>query len=133
MAHNEKQNNSWGRFSMAMQSEFYKDLSNTEKTTFRLPVRQFKAFLLLGLVAVIVTLECIFIKNEMILYIVAIVTSILLATYPVLLMLDKWKSVRRKIDLLFIYEEKTYQSYQIRRYDKSEFIQEKGVRESDPI
>lgn len=118
---------------MAMQSEFYKDLSNTEKTTFRLPVRQFKAFLMLGLVVVIVTLECIFIKNELILYIVAIVTSILLATYPVLLMLDKWRSIRRKIDLLFIYEEKTYQSYQIRRYDKSEFIQAKEVREIDPI
>lgn len=115
-----------------MQSEFYRDTSQMEKKLFGISKRQFRALLLYLLMAVIVILEALLLP-EWSLFPAAFVTGVLLGVYPTLLLMDKWKLFKRKISLYFLYEERLYVTGQIRRYEKDEFIQEKGIKETDDI
>ncbi|SJZ45441.1 hypothetical protein SAMN02745116_00366 [Pilibacter termitis] len=113
---------------MAISSEYYRDLSKVEKRIFKVTKRQFKGFLLLG-VALIVGVAEVFLLPDWVYLLVSAPTVILLGTYPFLLILNKWKEFRRTIALYFIHEESFYQTYQIRRYEKHEFIAQKEVKE----
>ena len=63
----------------------------------------------------------------------ALVTSFALGWYPVLLMMNKWKEVKRAFYLRFYYEERTFQAGKIRRYQKDEFVQKETIKETDVI
>lgn len=117
---------------MAISSEFHKDVSKVERRMWGITKRQLKAYFYLALVMVVMVAE-IFLLPEWAFWIISIPTSLVLSIYPLMLLLNKWKEVRRKIELEFYYEDRVYQSGQIRRYDKSEFIQREGVKETDDI
>lgn len=117
---------------MAVSSEFYRDLSKVEKKIFKISLRKAKAYAYLALALVPLTIEFIFLP-DWIFYLVFFPTGALFATYPTLLLLDQWRERKRKIELYFSYEERIYQSGQIRRYEKNEFTQAKSVKEIDEI
>lgn len=117
---------------MAVSSEFYRDLSKIEKKIFRISLRKAKAYALLALAVVPLTIEFIFLP-DWIFYLVFFPTGALFATYPTLLLLDKWRERKRKVELYFSYEERVYQSGQIRRYEPNEFNPDKSVKETDEI
>ena len=116
-----------------MQSEFYKDLSKVEKTTFRVTKSQFKAIIYLLITSVVIVVEAFFIPQGVLFYLTGGLTGVIFGVYPVLLLLGKWKEYRRRVELYFLHEERYLQSHQIRRYSKDEFIQEKTVSETDII
>lgn len=118
---------------MAMQSEFYKDLSTVENRTFKVTKTQFKAIIYLTLTTIVIIVEAFFIPQGILFYVVGGLTGTLLGAYPVLLLLGKWREYRRKIELFFLHEDRYLQSHQIRRYSKDEFIQAETVKETDAI
>ena len=113
-------------------SQFYRDISKVEKRIRRVSVRQLKAYLYLFLISVALVGE-VFLLPTWAFYLVAIVTALILLPYPVLLLLNRWRKVRRYIELYFLYEERIYTTNQIRRYEVNEFIQDKSIHETDPI
>lgn len=113
-------------------SQFYRDVSKVEKKIWGISIRQLKAGFLLFLVAAVLMLE-IFLLPTWIFNLVSIPTAFLLGIYPTYLLLNKWKDKKRDIELYFIYEDRFYTTGQIRRYEKNEFIQDKNVKETDPI
>lgn len=115
-----------------MQSEFLKDLSNMEGTVFRVNKSKMRAIILLVVVCLVVVAEA-FLVPEGAFYITAMLTTVLLAPYPVLLLIGVWQTTRRRLQLQFMHEERVTQSNQIRRYEKHEFIPTESVKESDPI
>lgn len=117
---------------MSMQSEFQRDISHMEKKLFGVSRRQFKAGVLLVIVCGIVVAEA-FILPDWSFHVAAVLTALLLGFYPVLLFLDRWKEIKRKIQLYFIYEDCHYLTGQIRRYEASEFIQDSTIKETDKI
>lgn len=117
---------------MAMSSQFYRDMSKVEKKFWGISRRLVKAIFLYVLVSVILVVEVLFLPDWAF-YIVALVTSFALGTYPTLLLLNKWREKKRQLELQFLREERTYQTYQIRRYSKDEFIAKKTVKETDRI
>ena len=117
---------------MAVSSEFYRDLSKVEKKIFKISLRKAKAYALLSLAVVPLTIEFIFLP-DFIFYLVFFPTGALFGTYPTLLLLDQWRERKRKIELYFSYEERIFQSGQIRRYEKNEFNPDKSVKETDEI
>ncbi|MGL5895834.1 MAG: PrgI family protein [Lactococcus lactis] len=117
---------------MAVSSEFYRDLSKVEKKIFKISLRKAKAYALLALAVVPLTIEFIFLP-DLIFYLVFFPTGALFGTYPTLLLLDQWRERKRKVELYFSYEERIYQSGQIRRYEKNEFNPGKSVKETDKI
>lgn len=117
---------------MAISSEFYKDLSKVERKIWGISVRQLKAYVLLGLVGIVLTVE-IFLLPDWAFMFFSIPTAVLLGAYPVLLLLNSWKAKRRKIELYFYYQERTYTTGQIRRYEAHEFTQKETIKETDTI
>lgn len=117
---------------MAVSSEFYRDLSKVEKKIFRVSLRKAKAYALLALAIIPLTIEFLFLP-DWIFYFVFFPTGALFGTYPTLLLLDQWRERKRKLELYFSFEERIYQSGQIRRYDSNEFNQDKSVNETDEI
>ncbi|MCW2281204.1 PrgI family protein [Lactococcus lactis] len=117
---------------MAVSSEFYRDLSKIEKKIFKLSLRKAKAFALLALAILPLAVEYLFLP-DWIFYLVFFPTGLLLGTYPTLLLLDQWREKKRKVELYFSYEERIYQSGQIRRYEAHEFNPKPSVKETDDI
>lgn len=115
-----------------MQSEFHRDISNIEKKLFGVTARQFKAVFILVIVSIIVVVEAFFLPDKLV-YLMAFLTGVLLAPYPVLLLTNQWKKVKRKMFLYFSYEQSIYLTGQIRRYEADEFTQAKGIKETDNI
>lgn len=117
---------------MSMQSVFQRDISQMEKKLFGVSRRQFKAGALLIIVIGIVVAEA-FIFPDWAFNIIAVLTAFILGFYPVLLLVDQWRRVKRKIQLYFIHEDSHYLTGQIRRYEASEFIQDAKIKETDRI
>lgn len=115
-----------------MSSQFYSDMSKVEKKLWGISRRQVKAYFLLVLVAALLIVEVIFLPDSAYL-IVTLLTAGVLAPYPVYLLTNKWREKKRQIALRFIDEDRVYQTGQIRRYEKHEFIQRKEVKETDRI
>ncbi len=114
---------------MAIQSQFYRDLSKIEKKIWNVTWRQFKAISMLVGVGAIVTAETLLLPDWA-LYFVALPTAIVLGVYPMYLYTGKWKEKKREIELYFIEEDSFYQSGKIRRYEKHEFIPDKNTKET---
>lgn len=117
---------------MAMSSQFYRDMSKVEKKVWGISLRQLKAYALLVVVAVVLTAEA-FLLPDWAFLLITLPTAFLLGAYPVYLLLNRWTVKRRKIELAFLIEERTYTTGQIRRYEKHEFTQSKEIKETDPI
>lgn len=117
---------------MAISSQYYRDMSKIEKKVWNISKRQLKAYTLLVGVSIILIIE-VFLVPDWAFFLVSAPTVVLLAPYPVLLLLDQWKAKRRKMELYFLYQERTYMTGQIRRYGKHEFTQSKEVKETDRI
>lgn len=117
---------------MAISSEYYRDLSKVEKKIWGISLRQLKAYSLLVGVSIVLVIE-VFLLPDWAFYIVALATAFILGIYPVLLLLNKWKERRRKIELYFLYQERIYTTGQIRRYEKHEFTQSKEIKETDRV
>jgi hypothetical protein len=114
---------------MAIQSQFYRDLSKVEKKIWGVSWRQFKAISMLIGVGTIVTAETLLLPDWA-LYLVALPTAFILGSYPMYLYLGKWKDKKREIELKFIMEDSFYQLGKIRRYGKHEFIPNKNTKET---
>uniref|UniRef100_UPI00359CA186 PrgI family mobile element protein n=1 Tax=Lactococcus garvieae TaxID=1363 RepID=UPI00359CA186 len=114
---------------MAIQSQFYRDLSKIEKKIWNVTWRQFKAFSLLLGVAIIVVSETLLLPDWA-LYVVALPTAFVLGYYPVYLLLGKWKKKKREFELHFMIENTYYYAGKIRRYAKHEFIPDKNSKET---
>lgn len=117
---------------MAISSEFYKDLSKVEKKIWGITVREFKAYVCFVFIGILLLLEVFFLP-DLLFMVCALVTSFALGWYPVLLMMNKWKEVKRAFYLRFYYEERTFQTGKIRRYQKDEFVQKETIKETDVI
>lgn len=117
---------------MTISSQYYKDLSKVEKKIKGISFRQFKAYSLLVCTGVVLGVEVFFLPDWAF-FLVSIPTAFILATYPVLLLLNRWKERRRKIELYFIYQERIYMTGQIRRYEKHEFTQKQEIKETDQL
>ncbi|MFP7307221.1 PrgI family protein [Enterococcus faecalis] len=113
-------------------SQFYRDISKVEKKIRRVSIRQLKAYFYLFIISVVLVGE-VFLLPTWAFYLAAIVTALLLVPYPVLLLLNRWREVRRRIELYFLYEERIYTTNQIRRVAANEFTQDKSVHETDSI
>lgn len=114
------------------QSQFYRDISKVEKRIRRVSIRELKAYFYLFLISVVLVCE-VFLLPTWAFYLVALLTAFPLLPYPVLLLLNRWREFRRRIELYFLYEERIYTTNQIRRYETHEFTQDKSVNETDPI
>lgn len=114
---------------MAIQSQFYRDLSKIEKKVWGISFRQFKAFSILFGVALIVIGETLLLPDWA-LYFVALPTAFVLGYYPVYLLLGKWKKKKRDFELRFKIENVYYHTGKIRRYEKDEFIPDKHSKET---
>ena len=114
------------------QSQFYRDISKVEKRIRRVSIRQLKAYFYLVIISVALVCEVLLLPTWAF-YIAALLTSLLLLPYPVLLLLNRWRECRRRIELYFLYEDRFYTTNQIRRYEVNEFTQNKSVHETDPI
>jgi hypothetical protein len=117
---------------MAMSSQFYRDMSKIEKKIWGISIRQLKAYALLAGVSVVIGIET-FLLPDWAFYLVTLPTAFILGAYPVYLLLNRWTVKRRKIELSFLIEERTYTTGQIRRYEKHEFTQSKEIKETDSI
>lgn len=116
---------------MAIQSQFHKDMSKYEPPFMgSFTKRQIKMGLkmLPGIACIIA--EAIFIKGISF-WILSILTAVLFLSYPVLVGLGKWTEIQRNIEFSMKYQERFYQSGQIRRYEKHEFIPKQEVKETD--
>lgn len=112
---------------MAIESEFYKDLSKIEKKYFKFTKRQFKAYLALSGATAVVFAESFFLP-EWAFYLVTVPTALILSAYPVALLTDNWRVWKRKVQLKFQFEDNYYRSNQIRRYSKDEFISKDEIQ-----
>lgn len=117
---------------MAISSQYYRDLSKVEKKIKGISIRQLKAYSLLVCAGVVLGLEIFFLPDWAFL-LVSLPTAFILAIYPVLLLLNRWKERRRKIELYFIYQDRIYMTGQIRRYEKHEFTQKQEIKETDKL
>jgi len=117
---------------MALGSQFYKDMSKVEKKIFGISIRQAKAYVLLLGVGIVLGVET-FLLPDWAFLLGTLPTAFILGSYPVYLLLDKWNEKKRKIALRFYYQERTFTTGQIRRYDKHEFTQKEGIKETDTI
>ena len=117
---------------MAISSEFYKDLSKIETKIWGLSKREFKAYVSLAGITVLLVLEVVFLPDWLF-FLSAIGPSFLFGWYPVFLLMNKMKEKKRQFLLHFYYEERVYQAGKIRRYEKSEFIQKEDINETDTI
>lgn len=117
---------------MEVGSNFYRDISKIEKKVWGISFRLLKAILFFILIFIILLIEVFFFPDWAFM-LFALPTALGLGYYPMLLILNRWPEKRRKIELNFIYEDRFYQSGQIRRYDSSEFIQAKNIKETDII
>ncbi|MEI5992464.1 hypothetical protein A5881_004020 [Enterococcus termitis] len=117
---------------MAIGSQFYRDVSKVERKVWGISLRQLKAYFLLLGIALILGVEIFFLPDWAFL-LFSLPTAFVLGCYPVFLLLDTWKEKKRKLELHFYYEERTYRTGQIRRYDKHEFTQKETVKETDEI
>ncbi|WP_033599167.1 hypothetical protein [Enterococcus faecalis] len=117
---------------MAISSQFYRDISKIEKKLWKVSFRQLKGYtLLIGVGAVLV--GEVLVLPDWAFFLVTFPTALLLGTYPVLLITNRWKAAKRRISLNFIYEDRFFTVGQIRRYEKNEFTQRKTVKETDKI
>ncbi|HEY0221627.1 MAG TPA: PrgI family protein [Lactovum miscens] len=117
---------------MAISSQFHRDLSKVENKILRISKRKLMAYTLLGLALIPLSLEVFFLPTWLF-YVVVFPTGIVLGGYPFLLLTNKWKTTRRRIELYFMEEDSYYQTGQIRRYESFEFTQQASVKETDNI
>lgn len=116
---------------MAIQSQFYKDMSKYEppfmgsftKTQIKMILQSIP-----GVVAIVI--QIIFVKG-LAFWILSFFTGVLLLAPPILIAQGKWAEFKKKVDFSIKHQERVYQTGQIRRYEKHEFIPEKGVKETD--
>lgn len=85
---------------MAISSEFYKDLSKVEKKSGELQSENLKRMFAL-FYRDISSVRSIFLP-DLLFMVCALVTSFALGWYPVLLMMNKWKEVKRAFTYAFI-------------------------------
>lgn len=116
---------------MAVNSEFYKDMSKVEKKVWGITYRQLKAGLSLILSVVLISLSVFFIQDLALLIILVLICWLIFGLYPVLVMIGKADEIKRKLRTLFLYQNAYYYSGQIRRYAKNEFVQQKNISETD--
>lgn len=117
---------------MAMSSKFYKDISKVERKVWGVSWRQLKAYLMFLGIAGLMIAE-IFLLPDWAFILFSVPSAMILGSYPLFLLLDTWKQKKRKFELRFYYEERTFQTGQIRRYRAHEFTQKKNVNETDTI
>lgn len=117
---------------MAISSEYYKDLTKVEKKVWGITLREVKAYLCLVGIILLLLLEVFFLPTWAFL-ICSLATSFLLGWYPVFLLMNKWEEKKRAFLLRFYYEDRSFRTGKIRRYEKSEFIQKETVKETDVI
>lgn len=116
---------------MAIQSQFHKDMSKYEPPFIgSFTKRQLKMGIgMIPGIALIIA-EAIFIQGISF-WILSIITAILFLSYPVLVGLGKWTEIQKGIEFSVKYQERFYQSGQIRRYEKHEFIPKQEIKETD--
>ena len=118
---------------MSIQSKFYNDVSKYEpEFVGGFTKRQFKMILWLTPGIIFLILEAVFLP-ELLLYVFGFFTAIFLIAPPILIYLGKFQSFKKDVEFYIMDQERIYQSEQIRRYDKSEFIQKKHIKETDTI
>ena len=118
---------------MSIQSKFYNDVSKYEpEFVGGFTKRQFKMILWLTPGIIFLILEAVFLP-ELLLSVFGFFTAIFLIAPPILIYLGKFQSFKKDVEFYIMDQERIYQSEQIRRYDKSEFIQKKHIKETDTI
>lgn len=118
---------------MSIQSEFFKDLSKYEAPYVGgFTKRQLKMGLQLIPGIILIFLEASFLETW-VFTITSIPTGILFIAPPVLKGLGKWQTFKKDIDFFIKWQDRTYQSGTIRRYEPHEFIQKKRIKETDEI
>lgn len=111
------------------QSEFYKDLSKIEKKYHGISLKKIKIGFQFFEITLIALVES-FLVPDWAFYLVTLPTALFLGTIPALDYMDKWKRVRRKLELFFVYEDNFYTTGQIRRYEANEFIEKDNICET---
>lgn len=118
---------------MAIRSEFYKDLSKYEAPYVGgFTKRQLKIGLQ-SIPGILLILAESFLLETWIFVLIAIPTGLLLIVPPVLIGIGKWQTFKKDIDFFVKWQERTYQTGTIRRYESHEFIQKKRIKETDEI
>lgn len=115
---------------MAISSEFYRDLSKIEKKIFRVSKRQLRGYAFLALAGAVLIVEALVFPDWAFL-VFSFPSAVVLGTYPVLLLLNRWEEKKRRLLLTFYYEERSYLTGQIRRYTADEFTPDDAVQETD--
>lgn len=115
---------------MAISSEFYRDLSKIEKKIFKVSKRQLRGYTFLALAGVVLMVEAL-VFPDWAFFVFSFPTALILGTYPILVLLNRWKEKKRRILLYFYYEERSYLTGQIRRYTADEFRTDEHVQETD--
>lgn len=84
--------------------EFYKDLLKVEKKIWGIIVREFKVYVCFVFIGIFFLLEVFFLFDFLFMVCVLVILFVL-GWYFVLLMMNKWKEVKRVFYLCFYYEE----------------------------
>ena len=103
---------------MNLESRFYTDVSKYEpEVMLGMTKRQLKMIFLPELVA----------------YLLAFLTAGLMVAPPILTYFGKMQQFKKDVEFYLVDQDRVYQVEQIRRYEPSEFIQKKSVKETDRI
>ncbi|MFC2678056.1 MAG: PrgI family mobile element protein [Granulicatella sp.] len=118
---------------MNLESRFYTDVSKYEpEVMLGMTKRQLKTVALSIPGIILIVLEMV-VLPEVVAYLVAFLTSGLMVAPPILSYLGKMQQFKKDIEFFLVDQNRVYKVEQIRRYEPSEFIQKKSVKETDRI
>lgn len=118
---------------MNLESRFYTDVSKYEpEVMLGMTKRQLKMVALSIPGIVLMVLEMAFLP-EVVAYLLAFLTAGLMIAPPILSYLGKMQQFKKDVEFYLVDQDRVYKVEQIRRYEPSEFIQKKSVKETDRI
>lgn len=118
---------------MNLESRFYTDVSKYEpEVMIGFTKRQLKMIALSIPGIILIMLEMLFLPG-IVAYLLAFLTSGLMVAPPIMDYLGKIQQFKRDIEFYLVDQNRVYRVEQIRRYEPSEFIQKKSVKETDRI
>ncbi|MBF0992848.1 MAG: hypothetical protein HXK75_01665 [Granulicatella sp.] len=118
---------------MNLESRFYTDVSKYEpEIMLGMTNRQLKMVALSIPGILLMVLEMLFLP-EIVAYLFAFLTAGLMVAPPILSYLGKMQQFKKDIEFYLVDQDRIYKVEQIRRYEPSEFIQKKSVKETDRI